>query len=543
MKQSVIILTFIFIPLLSLSYSKDITSIIDSAIIFTEDAQLSRSRTIDLKQGENTIRFINLELDIKPNSIQLFGASGNKNISIVSTQFSKEPVSKPNFEIINKRLIDSIQEISEEIKLLDRRINNLTNEKALIIAHSKIEYKIEVDYLSLLKSLAEHYRESTLEIDKLILKLEFKKQNKEKLKNNLSNRLNENSIYQYTGVIEAKIYASKNIKQKLSLSYMISGVSWTPFYDIKSRGLKQPLNVSCKATIKQNTGINWDNISLTLSTRKPLALGTIPEIHPWVLYFQDSYQKYNQKNVLINQQSMMNSHLPVNTPLTTNFTQGSSNPTDCFDKFTSATHKMINKEYRSRLKYNVSGKNGIAVVELDNFEMDTDYKYYTVPKYDRNVYLVAEVSNYEQYDLIPAFANIFLEGIYVGKLFVNPETIKNSLKLMLGKDSDVIVDRRKISQAQEKQRRISGNNDLTTIEIELVIKSRKTSEISLVVKDQVPISSEAEIVIDILKTSRAQLDTTSGTLTWEENLSPQKTAKYNIKYEVQKPKNRKLFNF
>lgn len=543
MKLLILLFGLILTPTLALTYSKDLTTTIDSITVFTEDAQLNRSKYIELKQGENTFRFINLELDINSNSIQLFGSKGNKNISIISTRFSKEVTPRLGIEKTSARMNDSIQNIEQEIKLINHRIKNLTHEKALILAHAKIEYKIEIDYINLLNSLTKYYRESTYEIDKLILNLESKKVKKTALKSEIDARLIENNKRQFTGVIEAKIYASRPTKHKLKLSYILSGVSWTPFYDIKSNGIKHPLSVSCKATVRQNTGIDWTNVSLTLSTRKPITLSAIPTIHPWVLHFKKSYKKYSDNNLIIDQMAISNSSLPISAPTNINNNHPLSSTNSYFKTFNTATHKMINKDYRNTIKYNISGKNGVAVVELDRFKMETKYKYYSIPKYDKNVYLVAEVDAYEQYDLIPAFANIFLEGIYIGKLFINPEVLKSSLELMLGKDADIIVDRRKITQSLEKQRKIIGNTHTSTIEIELSIKNRKKTAIDLIIKDQVPVSSHADILVDVLKTSKAALDSTSGTLTWQKHMLPQKSNKYIIKYEVVRPKNKKIVNF
>lgn len=542
-------ITFIFLPFFIFPFSKNLQTEIDSVTVFTTDAQINRSKYVDLKKGENILYFNNLELELQPNSIQLSGANNNKNMTVISHDFSKTLIIVPGREKRLKSINDSLFTINQEIKLLNGRISNLQQEKGLVLSHAKISYEKELDYVNIVESMLAYYRKSTLKIDLLILDLEKKRAAKAILKNNLEVKLNDNSLLQYEGVIEAKIYAKQAVKQKLQLSYLVSGVSWTPFYDIKSTGINQPLQVSCKATIHQNTGINWKNMSLKLSTRKKTVLTAIPIVHPWVLHFQNSYKRYSQNNLIIDQQAISNSHIPTQKSVNINMNnnnvqqQNSTITNQYLNTFKAATHKMINKEYRSKIKHSISGQEGVAVMELDNFKMQTNYKYYAVPKYDQNVYLVAEVARHQQYDLIPAFANIFLEGIYVGKLFINPEALVSKLDLMLGKDNDIIVDRRKVDQLSDKQRRIIGNIERTTIEIELLVKNRKNTNVDIIIKDQVPISGQEGIVVDVLKTSGAQLDSASGTLTWQKSLAPSKSQKYSIKYEIERPKNKKLANF
>ncbi|MFK8037649.1 MAG: DUF4139 domain-containing protein [Crocinitomicaceae bacterium] len=543
-----IVTLFILLPFFVLSYHKNLETEIDSVTIFTSDAQINRSKSVDLKKGENILYFKSLELELQPNSIQLSGANNNKNMTVISHVFSQELIKVPGQEKLLENINDSLFSIKQDIKLLNNRMANLQQEKGLILSHAKISYEKELNYVNIVESMLAYYRKSTLKIDRLMLDIEKKKAKKEVTKNELEIRLQGKLKNNYEGIIKAKIFAKESIKQKLQLSYLVSGVSWTPFYDIKSNGINKPLQVSCKATIHQNTGIDWKNISLKLSTRKKTALTAIPKVHPWVLHFQNSYKRYSQNNLIIDQQAISNSHIPTKKTIKVNQNnnaaqQNSTITNQYLNTFKAATHKMINKEYRSSLKHTISGKEGIAVMELDNFKMQTDYKYYAVPKYDQNVYLVAEIQRHQQYDLIPAFANIFLEGIYVGKLFINPEALVSKLDLMLGKDNDIIVDRRKVDQLSDKHRRIIGNIARTTIEIELLIKNRKNSSVDIILKDQVPVSGQEGIKVDVLKISGAQLDSTSGTLTWKKSLASSKSQKYSIKYEIERPKNKKLANF
>ena len=523
----------------SLLFSRDLTSRVKHVTIFAEDAQLTRSKYVELKKGENILRFTGLELDIQSHTIQISGSSGNQDISIISTEFLKEKIIKTSIEKAITNVKDSIKDLTDDITLLNYQIKNLKEEKAIILAHAKVEYHKEIDYINLLDNLIKYYRKSTFEVDKLMLNLEQKKAIKVSDKTKVESRLRHLSRENKMGIISTKIYAENATNQTLKLTYMVSGVSWTPFYDIKSSGTNKPLEVSSKATIQQNTGIDWKNVDLTLSTKKPIALGTIPSIHPWILHFRRSYKTYSKTNQIIDQRAISNTHIPLNNSinLPKEGLQLQANT------FKNATNHMVNRVFKSRLKYNISGKNGSAVMELNRFDMESKYKYYAIPKYDQNVYLVANIHRHDQYDLIPAFANIFLEGLYMGKLFINPEVIHSSLELMLGKDSEIIVDRRKVKQDQEKQFRITGNTRTTSIEIELLVKNRKKSDIEMVIKDQLPVSREKDILVTPLKISKAELDSTSGTLTWKNKIPSLKSTKYIIKYEVQHPKNKPIANF
>ncbi len=520
-----------------------ITTSLNKATVFTEGAQLFRTKKIELKTGENTLRFINLEQDINANSIQLYGIGESENFTVISTQFILEESSSLKLLKSIPVLEDSIRRFERKISVLNYKVLNLKKEKDLIFAHQKISQESEETFIDRLSALTVFYREKTNEIDQLIYDYDREKNKLAEAKRATAARLREKQKKQHYGVIEAKVYATKVMSQNVKLTYMVSNAGWTPFYEIKSGGINTPLRVKCKATVKQSTGINWKNINITLSTRKPEVLHSIPEIHPWVLYFQKKLQVYQQQNQLINQQVYSNTALPLNQSISVAPKTDHTNTWQYLSGFKHATHKMINKEYKSNLRYNIDGNNGMAVVELDKFEMETEYIYYTVPKYDQNVYLVAEVERWEQHDLIPAFANIFLEGSYIGKLFIDPTTINDKLNLMLGRDQNIVVERRKINQNEERQRKIINGTETTELGIEITIKNKKSLPVQMVIKDQVPVSGHEEIEVNHLDISKADLDKKTGILTWKYIQKPKETKTFMIKYEVKRPKQKKIAGF
>ncbi len=521
--------------------SNTIKTKVNLVTVYTEGAQVSRTKTISLKQGENTLRFTELEQAINTNSIQLFSLSKNDNFTVVSTRSLQEEIAKPNVKKIIQKIEDSLTIVNRKITLLNLEINNFNQEKNLILTHKKIGDKDEISFVTRLADLAQFYRENINEIDRSIFNLELKKEKYNTLKKLLNDRMNKHSQKEYINLIEAKVYANKPIETKFKLTYLVTNAGWTPFYEVKSEGINHPLQVACKATIHQNTGTNWRNVKLILSTRKPEILHSVPQIHPWVLHFKEKLKTYTQNNQLIDQNAISNAYYPINQP--TNLTDQKANPTAYLSQFKNATHKMINKEYSNSLNYTINGKDGIAVVPLDKFEMATEYVYYTVPKYDQNVYLLAKIKQWESYDLIPAFANIFLEGNYLGKLFIDPATIDETLNLMLGKDQDISIKRCKVNQFSNKQRKIIGSTETISMGIEIIVTNKKNKPIDLVIKDQVPVSNTEEIIVTVLDKSKADIEDKTGTLTWHYKLKSKETKQHNIKYEIQKPKQKTIKNF
>jgi uncharacterized protein (TIGR02231 family) len=524
--------------------STDTKTTVTRATVFTQGAQLARVQKVNLQKGENTLRFVYLERDINPNSIQLFGVNGNENISVIYTRFFQEAMPQPRRMKLMQEKQDSIAIYQREISVRQSEVNNLETEKRLIEAHNAVGKESEETMVERLSSLAKYYRLSLNEIDQLMYDLTEELEKYTQLKQGAEQRYHAVAAQKNMGVIEAKIYATKEVLIPVELNYLVNQVNWVPFYEIKSAGLTSPLKVVCKATVNLNTGVDWDKVDLTLSTRKPEILCKVPEVHPWVLHFQEEHRKTAAQGHFINNQAISNSHLPLNQPMNTYEPAVSAASTSSYlSQFQSTSHKMINKEYNDGLKYTIQGEEGIAVMVLDEFEMEAEYMYYAVPKYDENVYLVAEIEDWEKHDLIPAYANIFLEGSYAGKLFIDPTSLDEKLNLMLGEDPDILVERKKVDQFSDKQLNLLGSTKTTEIEIQINVKSKRKNDIKLVLKDQVPVTKNEEIEVNIKDISKADKDEQTGTLTWSYTLEAMGSMQHTIKYEVKSPKNKKLYNF
>ncbi len=515
---------------------QNIITDVEKATVFSQGAQIERNKRINLEKGENILRFVNLERSININTIQVYGSD---NITIVSTDYKsiqRDEEFLPD-DVIN--IIDSIFSMDRVISLSNSRVTNYQNEKNMILANKNVKGANEGLIVEDLIDLADYYRVNLNKLDELIYDetVEITKLKKEKSK--LQKQLNDKGFNSYMGVIEVKIIANSSSSASLKLTYIVNGVSWAPFYDIKSGGIDKPINVISKASVTQNTGVNWKNVKLSLSTSTPMNYGVVPEVHPWTLYFRNEYRKNRYKKMRSNSygngvQPMSNASYGISSGMT------EAGGAQTLADFTKVTESMTNREFKINLPYNIKGSNGKAIVELDKFNMEADYIYYTAPKFDKNVYLLANIDEWEQYNLLPGSANIFLKGTYVGNSFIDPSEVSDTLSLMLGKDLDLVVDRKKVKDYCKKS--FVGGKKTTELGLEVLVKNKKNKEVHIIVEDQVPISKTEDIEVKILDKSRAKHESETGKLTWDYKLKAGESKKHLIRYEVKYPKNKVIGN-
>jgi uncharacterized protein (TIGR02231 family) len=183
-----------------------------------------------------------------------------------------------------------------------------------------------------------------------------------------------------------------------------------------------------------------------------------------------------------------------------------------------------------------NGKQQVAT--LKEVSVEGIFKFYAVPKLDKEAYLLTEISDWEKLNLLAGEANIIFEGTYVGKSFIDPASTNDTLNLTLGKDKRVVVKREKMVDFSSVK--FMGSNKLQTITYELTVKNNKKDAISFILKDQYPISTNKEIEVELLESSGAEINKEIGVLTWKLQLAPGESKKVRISYSVKYPKGKVL---
>ena len=154
--------------------------------------------------------------------------------------------------------------------------------------------------------------------------------------------------------------------------------------------------------------------------------------------------------------------------------------------------------------------------------------------------MIALVDDYSQYNLLAGEANIIFEDMYVGKTIINPHQTTESMQLTMGNDKKISVKREKVLDKSETKF-ISSNKE-QSFTYEITVKNNKKEAIDLKLKDQYPLSSDDKIQIELLESSKAEINTETGILTWNTNLKAGESKKFRISYKVKYPKNEIISN-
>ena len=273
-------------------------------------------------------------------------------------------------------------------------------------------------------------------------------------------------------------------------------------------------------------------------------------MHPWYITY-NNYQlqqkelDYKRKNLEISRNNNVN-YGNVPRPVTeaiedavyTNNSGVAYNAKTTAD-FTTVVDHMISAEFQIDLPYDIKSNNEQHMVLIKNMNIPAQYRYYTIPKLDQQAYLIAELTNLSDLQLVPAQANIFFDGSYIGETYLNPSQLDDTVNFSLGKDPNIIV--RRTLMKDECKERIVGSNKEQTKAYNIEIRNLKSAPVEIIVLDQIPITTNPEIEIIVLDKDRAMHTEKSGNLEWKLKIKPKEKENINFRYRVKHNKDMQIF--
>lgn len=556
-----------FLILISLTSFAEGESIVKSKInkvtVFQQGAQVDRRASFAIAKGVHTVIIEGVSPSIDPNSLQV-NASGN--VIILDSKYNvfypkPEPMdndkNKIPTEILREitKLKDSLFDLSYTIMENQYKIDVLNSEKRIIENNGTIRGQGKVnDSIPLLKDALQFYHQKMNEINRGLLVLEREKLILAKKKNRMDRRLgdleNYNANNNFNGPknklpvhrIEVTLSASEYAQGKLSVSYLVNNAGWVPMYDLRSSASKNKIDLTYKAHVYQNTGVDWEDVRMNLSTNNPYANKTKPVLHPWYLdYYTYNYQSgYGNKDYGRQQKKAYAGGIH-NAPSVA--TEEESLELDDFDARTAADfstiiEQLISVEYSIDLPYSIKSDNKKNMVLINSKTLDTDFLYYAIPKLDLSTYLVARITDLGQLNLVPGKANLFHDGAYIGETFLDPQTMSDTLDLSLGKDPNMGIKRTLLKR--ECKEKVVNDKIVKTFAYKIEIKNHKTTSIRLILQDQIPVVRNSEIEVELLEATKGKLNEINGILTWNLKLKPGESTELDLSYSVKYEKTKQV---
>lgn len=525
-------LLFILILFFSLkSYSEElkIVSKIQSVIVFRNGAQLKRIANVNLKSGINEVVITNLPEGLIESSINV-KIEPKIEISSVSFRrnFENNPELKPEYLALKKKYDEIFAKKENELIVYD----TWKEEENLILSNKKIAGENTSLSSEQLVKIADLYRTRLLEIKQKLLNCNRALIEIDKELAKISSQLNElgnNPIKQFAGEVVIFLKSSITSTEKIELSYFDSRARWNTSFDLRLESLQKPLNLVNKGLVTQNTGEEWTDISLVLATGNPQSNVQFPILNPWFLYYyQEIFAKQKANMEMVPSQSRFgdNSRQFVVDGV-------GINPMEA-----EATENITFMEFTLPDKMTIPSDNKSHEVKLKDNEIPAQFEYVAIPKLDKNVYLRANILNWDQYNLSSGQVKLYFEGTFTGTSYIDANQTSDTLSISLGPDIAIAVKREKLKDLK-KSNIFSGKKN-QQFGFEINVKNNKPDATEIVLFDQIPLSTDAEMVIEVDELSGGKLNSETGIVEWELKLKSGEQIKKRLAYTIKIPKGKRI---
>jgi len=164
--------------------------------------------------------------------------------------------------------------------------------------------------------------------------------------------------------------------------------------------------------------------------------------------------------------------------------------------------------------------------------------YHVVPKLEADAFLSAEITNWEDLNLLSGKMSVYYQGTFTGESFLDMEQTNDTLQVSLGRDKSVIALRNFNKEMNDK--RVVGSYIKEVVGVEIELKNNKATDVQVVIEDQVPVSDRKSMGLEVLDISGAVYDERTGMLTWKTTIPAQTKLTKLIKYEAKYPKYARL---
>lgn len=271
------------------------TASINKVTVFTNGAQVERSKSVVLVPGEQVVTFTGFSPYMDKKSLQV-KAKGHLTILGVS-----ERTAHPDSAAQVKKL----RAAEDDVKAVEHRIQQTKDEQEMLTAqldliktNCSVAGRTVATPLANIKELNAYYAQQVLSVKKRSQELEEQLQNlNEELKRRQDTcdsiaKLKLKSVTE----IDVKVDAKQAGRAVFDITYYVKNAGWFPSYDVRSNSINEPLQLSYKANIYQNTKEEWKNVPVTLSSANPNRSNVAPQLKTYWLDYGLSAPTYNIDN-------------------------------------------------------------------------------------------------------------------------------------------------------------------------------------------------------------------------------------------------------
>ena len=537
MKKHFILTLLVLLTAMTGMAAEKQTAQVERVTIYTNGAQVTRTKNVQLTAGEQVITFTGMSNYMDINSAQV---KANGRLTVLGVSFRTAYPDSLSHARQLKQARQAVTDVEAQIQRVKDEQEVITAQQELVKTNCSVAGRTVATPLANIRELNNYYSQEMLSLrqrsqtltDRLAT-LEEEKNNKVRTRDSIA-RLRPKAVTE----IDVKVDAAQAARATFTIAYYVRNASWKPTYDVRSADVSQPLALSYKAIVRQNTGEEWQGVPVTLSSANPNRSGVAPQLETnWLDFPREVVYRRSSSRLSAKAASAPRDRAQMAEPMyNAAVEEDEEEESEVLE--VSQQQATFGYEFAFQHPLTLPSSTQPTTIEIARYELPATYSYVAVPKMDQDAFLVADAVDWERLNLLQGEANVFFDNSFVGKSILDPTQASDTLHFSLGRDTGINVKRTKVNE--QSSRRFLGSNQEQTVTWRITLKNTRREAVNLTVRDQVPVSRNSDINVSIVELSGGQLNDQTGIVTWQQQLQPGEQRELLLQYKVKYPKNKRL---
>lgn len=330
------------------------------------------------------------------------------------------------------------------------------------------------------------------------------------------------------------------------VTYVCSGANWHPVYDMRlDEGGK--VHASYLAMVSQNTGEDWQDVELSLSTARTAATQSIPKLEPWYLrlYIDQPVTPPMAKMAMPRGRGFGagggggDDEMAAGPPM-----MSMAAPAPAPAPLAEVAQAEVSEQSASAVfkvprRMTIPSGNSPHRTQIAEFELPARVDYVAAPKLALQAYIRVTVTNDSPLVFLPGKANLFHGDDFVGTSFVDGSAGRE-FELQMGVDERIGLKRELVSR--EVSKAFIGGTRKIGYRFKIEVEARQLpGAVEVTILDQIPHSRHEEIKVKLLDTTPKPFEVTElGELKWKITLESGQRQELFFEFTVEYPKTQEL---
>jgi uncharacterized protein (TIGR02231 family) len=520
------------------------SSRVDAVTVYRSGARVTRSARADLPAGD--VRFLveGLPAGLTDDSVRVEGqGSGKGKIWGVSV----EPITKAEtmdaaareaeerlekLQLEDRALEDRVKVADARRKFVESLRSSYSEERAKNLAVRGVTAKEWGDLAAFVDGELTAAAAETRKVDaarrELGKRVAAARADLEKLRAKRS---------ETTKTIAVELTTERAGSFELAISYVVGAASWRPVWDARLDPGAEIMELALRAEITQQSGEDWREVKLAVSTAEPGRGLFVPKLdsHWLTAAPPPSSPPYRGRG---ERSAAPMAAMAKSAPRVAEMVEAKEEEVELSTPEASAEQGLLSATFTTPRRETVDGSGKARSVALSRFPLKAKIARVTAPRIEPAVFLTAKAVNETGLPLLAGMA-----GVYVGQEFVGRSPLPatppgGELELAFGADGRVEVERRVLERKHETAGIVS-KDEVFVYRVRISLKNRYTTPVDVRLLDLVPVSREEKVAVKLLDGTTAPTSEDPerpGVKTWELKLGAREERVIELRYEVKYPR-------